>query len=642
MDKQTLQLLQDDFPTYARVNIKIIDKDGKLVPLILNRMQRMLWKLILSLIAAGKPIRIYLIKARQLGSTTFFCAFLYWLITLNANKRVLGIAQSDDAAENLNKRWQDYYINSEPELRPRNRRMNAGEIVFATPLKDIRSGAVIDPGLNSTIEVQTAKDLNLGRSWTFNGCLITEICQLPGLGIDVKKMMIGLRQAIPRRRNTAVFLESTARGENYTKKMWDNPKNGYEKVFVSYCADDEYRHDLDWSLEFFKLSDFEDDPSGYGDEVKERLKIVKELRFWYSEAEFKQCLKTGNLTDFPQLQEMTKPSYEAWLYHESYCRLSWRRMMIDEECEGDKDAFRQEYPTTVQDAFGVSSKSVFGAIKLLEAKERIKLSDIRPYRFSYNHPIDVRSSTIRDVLQPFSKGAIRIYEPPQIGSVYVAGADCSHGNPDSDDSAFFIFKFDTQLNKLVEVASFNAKIEATEFAGLLYIICNWYNNALLGVERNNVGIAVLENLRKTLRYNKLYYHYNKDPLDKRNTSAIKYGIDVEGPNRQIMVRDGITWFKQGYVWIRSLEVLEQMDTFVENEKTGKIAASAGNLDDLVMCKLIAEQMSKEIHIHSDIPKLEPPAYMSLGWYTKMADKRNGRKYDYTRRKSGMRKPIRRV
>ena len=641
MDKKTLQQLRNDFYLYCKVNIKIIDKDGNLVPMILNRMQRMLLKVILGLVIAGLPIRIYLIKARQLGSTTFFCAFLYWLITLNANKRVLGIAQSDDAAENLNKRWQDYYLNSLPELRPKNRRMNAGEIVFATPLKDIRSGAATDPGLNSILEVQTAKDLNLGRSWTYNGCVITEICQLPGLGIDVKKMMIGLRQAIPRRKNTAIFLESTARGENYTKKMWDNPKNGYTKVFVSYCADDEYRHDLDWDLKYFTLSNFEEDPSGYGDEVKERFKIIKELRYWYPEDEFKQCLKDKTFSEFPQLIEMPKPSYEAWLHHESYCRLSWRRQMIDEECEGELDAFRQEYPTTVQDAFGVSSKSVFGAIKLLESKERIKLSDIRPYRFSYNHPVDVRTSTIRDVLFPFSKGAVRIYEPPQVGAVYVAGADCSHGNPDSDDSAFFIFKFDTGLNKLVEVASYNGKIEATEFAGLLYIVCNWYNNALLGVERNNVGIAVLENLRKTLRYNKLYFHYHKDPLDKRNTGSVRYGIDVEGPNRQIMVRDGITWFKSGYVLIRSIEVLDQMDSFVENPKTGKIAASAGNLDDLVMCKLIAEQMSKEVHIRSEVPPREAPAYQSLGWYTAMADKSKGVKHDYRRKKSGMRKTLRR-
>jgi hypothetical protein len=640
MTKEQLQLLRDDFPTYAKVNIKIIDKDGNLVPLILNRMQRMLWKLILTLIQQGKPIRIYLIKARQLGSTTFFCAFMYWLMSLNPNKRALGIAQNDDAAANLNKRWQDYYINSLPELRPRNRKLNSEEIHFATPLKDIKSGATDDPGLNSILEVQTAKDINLARSFTYPLVLITEICQLPGLGIDVKQMMIGLRAAVPRRKSTAVFLESTARGENYTKKMWDNPKNGYEKIFVSYCADDAYRNDLDWNLKYFQLSELED--SEYGDEVKERQKILRELVKWYPEDEFKQCLKDGNLSDFPQADEMEKPNYQVWLHHESYCRLSWRRVMIDEECEGDKDKFRQEYPTTVEDAFGVSSKSVFGAIKLLESKEHLRNLGLRTYRFSYRHPVDVKLSSVRDVLFPFSKGSLRIYEPPQQGQIYVCGADCSHGNPDSDDSAFMLLRLATELNKLVEVASFNDKIEATEFAGLLYIICNWYNHALLGVERNNVGIAVVENLAKVLRYRKLYYHYNKDPLDKRYTSSIKYGIDVEGPNRQILVRDGITFFKQNYIIIRSMEVLEQMDTFVENPKTGKIEASAGNLDDLVMCKLIAEQMSKQVHIRTEIPDVKELPYGSMGWYTRMADKRQGVKHDYSRKKSGMRKSLRKV
>ena len=635
MDQKTLQLLRDDFPTYAKVNLKIIDKDGKLVPLVLNRMQRMLWKLILTLIAAGKPIRLYLIKARQLGSTTFFVAFLYWLITLNSNKRVLGIAQDDDAAENLNLRWQNFYLNSLPELRPRNRKMNSSQIHFATPLKDIRKGETDDPGLNSILEVQTAKDLTLGRSWTYNGGIITEYCQLPGLGVDVKKMMIGLKAAIPRRRNTAFFLESTARGENYTKKFWDNPKNGYEKIFVSFCADDEYRNNLDWSFQYFELSELDD--SEYGNEVLERKKILVEIQKWYPEDEFKQCLN-----DFPQATEMKNPSYQAWLHHESYCRLAWRRMMIDEELEGDADAFKQEYPTTAEDAFGVSSKSVFGSIKLLEAKTYLRSSGVGCYRFSYRHPVDVKLSSIRDVLFPFQKGQLRIYEPPQQGAYYTCGADSSHGGPDSDDSAFVILKYDTTINKLIEVASYNGKIEATEFAGLLYITCNWYNKCKLGVERNHkTGFAALEILRKDLKYSNLYYHYRKDPLDKRPTTNVIWGWDTEGPNRQIMVTDGIHWFKKDYIIVRSMEILEQMDTFVENEKTGKIAASAGNNDDLVIAMLISEQLTKSIHIKNETVPNESMPYFSMGWFVGMADKRMGVSHDYRRNRQGMRKPIRR-
>lgn len=644
MKAEQLQLLRDDFPTYARVNLRIIDKDGKLVPLILNRMQRMLWKLILTLIAQGKLIRIYLIKARQLGSTTLFAAILYWLDSLNRNKRVLGIAQSDDAAENLNLRWQNFYLNSLPELRPRNRKLNSEQIHFATPLKDIKKGETTDPGLDSILEVQTAKDLNLGRSWTYNGCMITEFCQLPQLGINVKKMMIGLKAAVPRRKNTCVFLESTAQGENYTKKFWENPKNNYEKVFVSWLADDEYRVDLDWSLSYFELSELDDETSEYGNEVRERQNILRELVKWYPEDEFKQCLKRnrnhgldGLNTDFPQMEE-AKGSYQAWLHHESYCRLAWRRIMIDEECEGDVDAFKQEYPTTIEDAFAVSSKSVFDSVKLLEAKEYLRASEIRPYRFTYRHPVDVKSSTIRDVLFPFSKGALRIYEPPQANAHYICGSDSSQGTPDGDDSAFFILKFAPELNKLIEVCSYNGKIEATEFAGLLYIICNWYNKALLGVERNHkAGFATLEILRKVHKYSRLYWHYNKDPLDKRPSTNVRWGWDTEGPNRQIMVTDGITWFGQGYIIIRSMEILEQMDTFVENPKTGKIAASAGNNDDLVIAKLIAEQLSKQIHIKQESMPDEALPYFSMGWFVGMADKQQGRKYDYSRRKEGMRR-----
>jgi hypothetical protein len=605
--------LRSWFPDFARVNLKITDKDGKLVPLILNRMQIVLWAIIIQLIQQGKPIRIYLVKARQLGSTTFFTAVLYWLITLNKNKRVIGIAQDDEAAENLNLRWQNFFWNSRKELRPRFRKMNPKMIHFATPLKEMRSG--LDIGLDSMMVVKTADSPQLGRSYTYNGAILTEFCIWPQLGIDVKSRMVALNQAIPKRPNTCIFIESTAQGDNYGRKFWDDKFNGYTKVFVSWLADDFYRKRLGKNF-YFELEADED--GRYGNELKERKNILAQLRIWYPEREF-------NRVKFPGDELFT--SYEQWLNYESHCRLAWRRDVINTECEGDKDEFRREYPTTIQDAFGVSSKSVFGAIRLLQSKEFIERSGILPKRFSYS-PVqsEVRTATVRDVLKPFSKGKVRIYELPRAGAHYVCGADPAQGGPDSDDSAFVIFRLEPSTGQLVEVCSYNDKIEATEFAGLLYLICNFYNKALLGIERNDkAGFAVLEILRKEVRYSRLYWA--KDPLSYKRPagSKVRWGWLTDEANRQIMVKDGITWFRKEKIFIRSKEILEQMDTFIENPKTGKIAASAGNHDDLVMATLIAGQLSKQVHIHEDVSK-KKIEYGTLEWFMRMSEIKKGKRY----------------
>ena len=623
--------LRSNFPLYAGCNLKITDEDGRLVPLRLNRMQKVLWAIILEMIRQGRPVRIYLIKARQLGSTTFFSAILYWLSTMNKHKRVIGIAQDDDAAENVNLRWQNYFWNSRRDLRPRFRKMNPKAIYFATPLKDLRnwrkgmSEADIsdDVGLDSLMVVKTADSVQLGRSFTYNGALLTEFCIWPLLGIDVKSRMIALNQAIPRKPNTAIFIESTAQGDNYGRKFWDDKKNGYVKVFVSWLAADKYRLKLRLSRTYFNLSQDEDDV--YGDEYKERRNIIKQLMIWYPRRDFKKG-------EFPQ--EHLFESYESWLNHESYCRLAWRRQIIHEKCEGDKDEFKREYPTTIQDAFAVSSKSVFGAIRLLEAKEYLTSSGLKPSRFSFEYPTDIRKAPFRQLLRPFSKGKLRIYELPRPGAHYVCGADAAQGGPDSDDSSFVIFRLSPESGKLVEVASYNDRVEATEFAGLLYRISKFYNGALLGVERNDkAGFAVLEILRKEFKYNRLYWH--KDVLNVKKQTTVQWGWNTDGPSRQVMIKDGITWFTKKYLVIRSREVLEQMDTFVENPETGKIAASGGNHDDLVMAMLIAAQMSKHIHIHASITPEKIP-FHSLEWWARQVDNRtqarSGRRQDGKPRK----------
>lgn len=618
---EIVERLRQDFAVYAEYNLRIIDKDGEIVKLSLNRMQRYLLKVILSLIIAGKPIRIYLVKGRQLGSTTFFTAFLYWLATMNKHKRVIAIAHDDEASENIGLRWQNYYWSSYKPLRPKFRKMNAKQIYFATPLKEMKNEA--DVGLDSLMMVKTADSASLGRSWTFNGALLTEFCIWPQLGIDVKKRMIALHNAIPKRRNTAVFIESSPQGDNYGKTFWDDLKNGYIKIFVSWLAEDEYRTRLRKS-DYFELSEVED--SRYGNELVERSKVLVELKKWYPAEEF-------GANTFPD--EASFKTYAGWLHHEVYCRLQWRRETIDgPECQGDKDEFKKEYPTCVEDGFGARSKSVFGPIELLRIRDYIRTHEIKPRLKAYHH-----DDKDEEYYYDSKLGTLRIFEEPQEGAVYVIGADAAQGVPDGDDSSFVVLKLPNGSGPLVEVASFNDIIQPTEFAGALYCIQKYYNNALLGVEREyKAGHAVIDVLRKVYRCPNLYWfkNPNKKPDAKQE---IVWGWRTTEVTRPIMISNMMDWVKNRDIIINSEKIVSQMDTFCENPKTGKIEATPGSHDDLVLALLVAGQMTKCIHIRKPKEQQKLQEGTVLWWKKKQQElqRRRGirvpsREHRYGRRK----------
>ena len=76
---------------------------------------------------------------------------------------------------------------------------------------------------------------------------------------------------------------------------------------------------------------------------------------------------------------------------------------------------------------------------------------------------------------------------PEPNKRYIIGADVARGDG-TDYSAFHIIDVD----ELEQVAEFKSKIDTTRYAGILASIGTEYNDAVLVVENNNVGWAVLQ------------------------------------------------------------------------------------------------------------------------------------------------------
>lgn len=82
---------------------------------------------------------------------------------------------------------------------------------------------------------------------------------------------------------------------------------------------------------------------------------------------------------------------------------------------------------------------------------------------------------------------LSVFKLPEPGRSYRIGADPAEGNPTSDDSAASV------LDALTgeEVANLAGKFEPSTFASYIDLVGCWFNRALVLVERNNHGHAVL-------------------------------------------------------------------------------------------------------------------------------------------------------
>jgi len=588
--------LQEDFQEYCVVNVWIKNVGGILVRLIFNNLQRTLWNLFKEdWKNIDGQIKWYLVKMRKGGASTFFIALFYWLTTMFRNKSALIVAHDDDSAKAMINTVQTIHLRSERWLRPKTRTMNRKEIYFANPIEEAeRTG---DVGLDSLIDSATIDTKTLARSRTFQFALLTEFGQYPELGLNIDERLIALFNAVPDEPGVKSFIvaESTARGDNEAKDFWYDPTNGFRKIFIGMVAMEKYRTPIELK-DYFELSEHPE--SRYGNELEERKKLIPEIKFWY-----------------PHL------TTEYEIENEVMARLLWRRTTIDTKCRGSKEKFRQEYPITVEDAFAGSSESIFNINKVLHMEEVLNNLKLKPARYSYFHDDDNKDKTHK--FHRDSYGALEIYEAPQDGIHYVIGADGAQGVPKGDDSSAYVLK----LPHLEEVACFSDIVKPEQFAGVLNYLGLLYNQALMGVELNDKGgYAVNEKLMNFYHYPNLYYMIN--PYDTKVPTDVKYGWITDKSSRQIMIRDFSDDVENGKIFIKSKKLLTQMKTFVKL-KDGKIGASPGKHDDLVISAMIARQIASQVHIPRPIiPNKAPKG--SVDWYIEQLGRKQGQRPRFNR------------
>ena len=161
--------------------------------------------------------------------------------------------------------------------------------------------------------------------------------------------------------------------------------------------------------------------------------------------------------------------------------------------------------------------------------------------------------------------------------VYSIGADVGEGLPRGDYSVAVVY--DQTAGEQVKV--WRGKPSTKEFAMILFQLSEKYNNALLIVERNNHGHAVI---MKLLEYGaNLYRHREYDVVEKKR--VFRPGFPTKSTTRIPMLLGLRELMNEGKFLISSKEIENELKTFIRKEiREGvkRYEAMSGHHDDCVI------------------------------------------------------------
>ena len=214
---------------YIEEFLKIKDKNSKIIPFILNKPQQELYNKIKQLKKEHKPVRIIILKARQMGFSTLTEAILFKEVATRHNVNAGIITHEAKATNNLFAMSKLYYDNLPEPIKPAIRNRNAQEFNNEN-----------NTGLNSKITCMTAGD-GAGRSGTYNFLHLSEFAFWSG---DKKEAYISLMQTVPNNDSSMVIIESTANGYEYFKELWDKAERNesdFIPFFIGWNQLEEYK-----------------------------------------------------------------------------------------------------------------------------------------------------------------------------------------------------------------------------------------------------------------------------------------------------------------------------------------------------------------------------------------------------------------
>ena len=243
-------------------------------------------------------------------------------------------------------------------------------------------------------------------------------------------------------------------------------------------------------------------------------------------------------------------------------QLYWRRLKI---AEGGELKFRQESPATADEAFITAGKSVF-------AMDKVNL--LTPVEPKKKMLFDFNSLTWEESRD----GNLDIFEYPDWDSNFILAADVALG-VGQDYSAAVVLDTDRKVIALYR----DNYIDPSKFGDLLFYLGRYYNNALLTVESNSMGVATLSRLTQ-MNYINLYKQTKISAISKEEGQVPGFRTtQVTKPHIIGNLKNAV---ENDDIWIVSKVIIQELKDYVSTE-SGRTEAAPGCHDDTVMAMAIA-------------------------------------------------------
>ena len=549
--REAVRRLLVDFEFYCATVLKVEDKQtGQLVPFLWKPIQRRLAEKILERWVRGAPIRFIILKARREGVSTIVQAFLFWVCATRPNKRAFTVAHDDDTAAYLHGMSERYFEQLPPIVRPMRRTARKGQALeFANPSRSPDEQR-LRPGLNSSISTVSQKNAGAGK-----GAMLLHLSEVAlWQSQTAKKTLDTILQVVPRAGETAVFMESTARGMgNEFHTRWLLAEGGsseYEAIFFPWFDEPTYRVT---PPEGTKFTDVEL-------ELQHQFDLDDEQVYWY-------------------------------------------RLTLENECGGDIDTMHQEYPSTPEEAFLATGRPYFTARIVhhhLAALRDAKGRDRKPWKRGQLVERKMPSGDRWAVFEETSRGNLSIWLPPDPEDDYLIFVDAAGGGDSGDFHSAYVLP----RSRLEVAAAWHGKVDRDTLGDEMFMLGRLYGGvhgeALLAFEVTGGWGDTPLTVAKRRGYRRLY---QSRTFDRRtNKRKISLGWKTTAESRALML-DSLKQMLRELEptetgsWVNDPHALRECLTFVYADN-GKPQAEEGCFDDRVI------SLSGAVYLWTSEPRWE--------------------------------------
>lgn len=571
-----VERLQADFIYFCAVALEIAYRPGMLKthpyggfgPFHLTSAQQKLAALLVQrLLVDRKPLRLVVLKSRQLGCTTLLLAFWLWLLLRTPHFHVIFLIDKDLHARTKREDFVRWVTAIEAKF---------GDLgIFARLEKREEKALFFSNG--SRLFFESAEAPNPGTSEMFHVLHESEKPKWPAN--RARQVETSITPGLPAAPMTVHVDESTAEGMDDFALKWKRAVEGRGSggdlqvlpVFLPWFISEEYALTPPSDFQFLNEDEELGDVVGDGDGER----------------------------------RLTEEQY-AQAYQLSPAQVYWRRQKIKDTFKGVRASFDQEYPTTPAHAWRAVQLGFFSG-PMLDRMERGVREPLWTGRI-----VDAGGHIDHMLVQDWTRlapqvvyspdGELEVYEEPIPGEVYFLGADVCEGKTVESESGELETdwtRFSVKRSDGRTVALWSSQRHRPEELWIpLVLLARYFYSAWVNGERNGPGLVLLSYFYRTGYPHMLVYSKPEGAALQDRTWT-----QVNQLSRDRLLLDLRASYATDPAIVSARAVLDELRVFVKKMqgRKARFEAMSGHHDDLVFAEAHAEKARRWFY-HEEPPR----------------------------------------